>query len=180
MTLVRLRVEPVVAGDVDRHLAEIGVVRLVRADAGLWVEVEADAVPRASAMLFRAGMRVTSVGAPGPATQGLVAGIVTHLEPLRASGVVDVVTARALDEGEATARLARRSIVRRRPDREAIRAVLAGSDRVFVWRRAVYGTPGAIRALRGVRPAVFDRGAPEREHERLAFVGRSALRGWLA
>ena len=179
MTVTTLRLERIAPWDVDRHLAELGALRLVRADGGLWVALGPDAVGRAVAMLARAGLRA-SAGAPEPPTRGLVAAIVAHLEPLGAPAIVDVVTIRSVGDGEATARLARRGIFRRDAERDAIRSILTGADRAFAWRRAVYAKPSALRRLRGVRPVVFDRAALDRAEERLAFVGRSALTRWIA
>lgn len=180
MTAVVLRLERIALQDVDRHIAEIGALRLVRTDAGLWMEIAADTMPRAVAMLGRAGLRAVLIDVTLPTTRGLVPGIVTHLEPLGASRVIDTLMLRSLDEGEATARLARRSLFRRQPHRDRIGGILRGSDRAFVWRRAVYAAPKTIRALRGVRPIVFDRGALERAEEQLAFAGLKALTGWMA
>ncbi|HEY6959520.1 MAG TPA: hypothetical protein VI814_11905 [Candidatus Limnocylindria bacterium] len=180
MTTSTLRLERIAPCDVDRHLVEVGALRLIRTDAGISLEVAADVVARAVAMLARAGLRSIAVDGAGTVTRGLVAGVAMHLEPLSARGVVDVVTIRTLGDGEATARLARRGAFRRAADRDALRAVLADAERAFVWRRVLYGSPKAIRALRGVRPVVFDRGALERGEERLALVGTAALTRWIA
>lgn len=180
MTVAVLRLERVSPCDVDRHLLELGELRLVRTDGGIWLEVADDRARRAVAMIARAGLRAVPVGAPDAPTQGLVPAIVTHLEPLRATGAVDILTLRTIGDGEAITRLARGPFFRWRGDRETIRTILRGLDRAFVWCRAVHATPKALRALRGVRPLVFDRSALDRPEERLAFVGRAALTRWIA
>lgn len=175
-----LRLERVAPCDVDRHVVELGALRLIRADAGISLEVAADKVTRAVAVLARAGLRAVAADVADVRTRGLVAAIATHLEPFARDGIVDVLTLRTLGDGEATARLARRRVFRRVGDGDAMRAILAGSERAFVWRRAVYGMPAVIRALGGVRPVVFDRGAVERGEERLALVGSGSLTRWIA
>lgn len=180
MTVVSLRLERVAVADADRHLVAVGAIRLVRTDAGVSAEVEAGRRAHAVAMLARAGLRVVSVEAPEPPTRGLAVAVVTHLDPLGAAGIVDVLSVRSTGEGEATARLARRPLFRRRSAPDGMKAILAGSDRAYLWRRTVFARPKTLRALRGVRPVVFDHGAVERADERLALVGRSALTRWLA
>jgi hypothetical protein len=180
VTAVALRLERVACADLDRHLVMLGAIRLVRAGYDLTVDVAPEAMSRAVAILARAGMRVCSEVRPDVATRGLVPGIASDLEPFVGSGIVDIVRMRALDEGEATARIARRSLLNRRVDVDAIRTILRGSDRAFVWTRTVYAPPRTIRGLRGVRPVVFDRAALERADERLAFVGQGVLTRWVS
>lgn len=179
MTVVAFELERVVAAELDGPLVSLGSFRLVRSDTGLSIELGPDLIADATAMLARAGMRIASRGSALSRRPGMVAAVVPHLDPIVSAGVVDALHVRALGAGEATARLARRSYFRRRPDDGAVRAVLAGTDRAFVWSRIVFARPRAIRALRGVRPVVFDRGALDRHEERIAFVGASALTRWV-
>lgn len=183
MTTSILRVEHVRRGELDAVLWELRSARLERRPEGMFVECDdepAGAMPR----ILRAGMRARPSG-PAPGRAGLVAAVVGDLEPRAAAGIVDRISIRALDAGEATLRLRRSRFAgwrRGRYPRERVRDLLHDEERMYGWTRHIWASASVFRsgALRGVRPIVFDRGALERGVERYAFVRDGLVARWIA
>lgn len=183
MTVVTMRIEPVDLCGLDAQLWALGPVRLLRDDVGISLECDDEAaVPAAVRALARAGARVVAQEeGPERSRPVGVAALARHLEPIRVARIVDTVSIRPLPPGAASARLVRRGLLgRRRADVEAIRGVLRGCERVFLWRRVVWAEPRVARsrALAALRPVVFDRAALERPEDTLAFVSADALTRW--
>ena len=169
---------------VDRQLALPEMLRLERRDGRLHVELACRDLADATTTLARAGVAIVAP-APAPGATALRPAVVSHLEPIRRDGIVDVVTVRRTSLGEATALLARRgwSPVGRRSSRatERMRALLRGEDVLYRWGRLVLA-PAAVlrsRALRGVRPIVFDRAAAGDGLDGIGFASDGALTMWL-
>jgi hypothetical protein len=112
----------------------------------------------------------------------LVPAIMSDLAPIVVPGAVDRVTVRALDLGEATARLMRgtRAILRQRRDDRSVRALLHSEDRLIAWSRVLWARPSALRSrrIRGARPVVFDREALERATESFTLARADQVGRW--
>jgi len=178
-----LRVEVVARGDVDVALASLGQVRLERR-AGQVLLTCPDA-SLATAALARAGLSAApadQLSAGGPLRTALV----SHLDPLRAEDIVDVIHLRCPPLGEAITlvRAATRDLFgrRERERREMIAALLHERDRLIAWRRVIHAPASVLRArrMRGVRPLVFDRDGLAHAGERTVLASRRALAAWIA
>ena len=115
-------------------------------------------------------------------TRTLVPAIVPDLEPRRAAAV-DRISIRAVETGDAAARLLRRRWRLGRPSShhtDAVRRLLRGEDRLFAWRRVIWTTPEQLRSgeLRRVTPVIFDRDAVSHSDERFAFTAQGLLTRW--
>ena len=177
-----IRIDVVDASDADVQLADLGEATFARADDLVAVACESTEEWLTS-LLARAGARATPIAAlPAPPT-GAIPATAIDLTPVSAPGIVDVIRVRTLTSGEATARLrsARGRWPVRRPDRDSIRAVLRDEDRLIAWRRIVWANPATFRsrAMRGVRPMVFDRGGVAEGRERTYFAAHGELARWL-
>lgn len=180
MTIFRLDVTNVVGA--DAQLALLDVVTLARTDDGVSLECAVDEGSAAS-RLARSGVTATVIGAMPRPPAGCIPAHAKDLAPLGCRGVVDVVQLRRLDPGDATARMrvARGRWPFHRPDRDAIRDVLRDDDRVIAWRRVVWARPSVMRsrAMRVVRPVVFDRGGLDDSPERASLATRGDITRWL-
>lgn len=179
-----LRIEPVDVARFDDVVLQLGWTRLTRTDDGVALECPDEEVDRARHSILRAGARVTTLADAPTAPTRAIPALVADLRPLRCDGVVDTVFVRPLDEREASARLWRGTRVwwlGRRRDRDGLRAILRGSDRLFAWRRIVWARAQTLRsrALRVARPAIFDREAIDRSEERFSLASQGQLTRWL-
>ena len=176
------RVEGAAPVDLDAHIAQLSWVRLVRNDTGLLVECAIEDAERAVALLARGGARCVRAQDIASASRDLVPAIMSDLAPVVLPGGIDSVTVRALDLGEATAKLMRtsRMILRPKRDDRAVRAVLHADDRVIAWRRVLWARPSVLRShhVRGARPVIFDRGALERATERFTLTRADQIGRW--
>jgi len=180
-----LRVVVHARGEADRELCLIPGVTLERHDEGLFVLCDPAIVHEIAMRLARAGLRAEPATAPPVIDPRLVPALMSDLLPCAAMKCVDRVTLRALDDGEAIARVLRRPLIRLRRDLDATqraRSLLRGADRMYAWRRVVWATPAALRSrtFRGARPIVFDRAAIEEGPQRFGLVSAGAIARWLA
>jgi len=178
-----LRVEVVVRGDIDLALASLRQVRLERR-AGQVLLMCPDA-SLATAALARAGLSAAPADQLS-AGRSLRTALVSHLDPLRAEDIVDVIHLRCPPLGEAITlvRAATRDLFgrRERERREMIAALLHERDRLIAWRRVIHAPASVLRArrMRGVRPLVFDRDGLSYAEERTVLASRRALAAWIA
>lgn len=185
-----LRIEVSGLRALDAHITRLAWTRLERDGARLAIECADDDVERAIVLLARAGAHATMIDWDAAPTPGLVPALVHDLTPRDVPGLIDRVSVRRIDLGEATARvgaagrwsvsLERWRVSLRRRDPAPLRALLRGPERLFAWRRVVWARPAVLRsgALRGIRPIIFDREALERVEERHAFVSADELTRW--
>lgn len=181
---VALRLEPVAIARFDEEVLRLAWTRLMRSDDGVVLECPDENFSLAQHALLRAGARVTTAGDAPSAPARSIPALLADLRPLRCDGIVDVVFVRPLDEREASVWLwrgSRRWWLGRKRDRDALRAILRGFDRSFAWRRIVWARPPTLRsrALRGARPAIFDRDAVDHGEERFALASQGQLAAWL-
>ncbi|HUQ42488.1 MAG TPA: hypothetical protein VM052_08300 [Candidatus Limnocylindrales bacterium] len=182
---VTLAIEPFALSSFDAHLVQLPLVRLIRSDEGITLACADDEVADAVILVARAGARAVRAVRLTDAPAAFVPAVVDHLAPVKASGVIDLVTVRRLEPGEASASLGRgpwRPFGRRGADAGTLRAVLHRSDTAFAWRRVIWARPATFRtrALRGIRPAVFDRGAITRARERNSLASLGELTRWMS
>ena len=181
-TAATLLVEGTATADLDTHIAQLTWARLVRSDIGLLFECAHADAGRATALLARAGIRGTVAQRSPDVSSDLVPAIMSDLAPVTIPGIIDSVTVRPLDLGEATARLMRgpRAILRPRRNDGRLRAVLRAEERLLAWRRVLWARPSLLRSkhLRGARPVVFDRDALERAGERYTFARAGQVGRW--
>jgi len=178
MTTAMLQVEAA-CGDIDDALWSLRSVRLERRPDGLFLTCDVD-VATAVRLVARAGLRAYPRD-PGPVGAPLVPSAVADLAPCDLPGIVDRVSIRAIDPGEASLRL--RGARWRRPRYSArVRDLLHDADRMYGWSRRIWASPSALRSsgLRGTRPIVFDRDSVDRGAERCGFVGDGHLARWVA
>ncbi len=178
-----LRVDASEVRRFDAQITQLAWTRLERAGTRLVLECADDDVERAMILLARAGARAIPIEPEAAPMSGLVPALVHDLAPRDVPGIVDRVTVRRIDLGEATARLGsaeRWRISVRRRDPAPLRALLRGQERLFGWRRVLWARPALLRsrAVRGVRPVIFDREAIDRTEERHSFVHADELTRW--
>lgn len=174
----------------DVQITQLAWTRLERAGTRLVLECADDDVERAMVLLARSGARAMPIEPEAAPMSGLVPALVHDLAPRDVPGIVDRVSVRRIDLGEATARLGsaerwhiaveRWQVSVRRRDPAPLRALLRGRERLFGWRRVLWARPALLRSrvLPGVRPVIFDREAIDRTEERLSFVLADELTRW--
>jgi hypothetical protein len=180
-----LRLDPLAGGSVDRAVATVDAVTLVRRSDGAYADVaEADAGRMVRALAL-AGVRADASDADLAVPRALFPALGLDLAPL-ARGVItfDLVRVQRLTLGQSTRELLRRRIGRPSDARaESVRSLLRGEDALLAWMRQAWSPRDALRlrsVRRSLRPIVFDRGALERAdlaHRTLASTG--ALTRWL-
>lgn len=183
MTAV-LRFEPVAVSHLDEQIVSLAWARLTRVDQGIVLECREEDRPAAHVGLQRAGARVIAGGDVVAAPPRSIPATLCDLRPLRCDGVADTIVVRPLADREATELLwrgTRKWFIRRLRDRDALRAVLRGSDRPFAWRRLVWAKPATLRsrALRTARPLIFDRDGVERGPEGFGLASHDRLTAWV-
>jgi hypothetical protein len=180
LTDTTFRCEAIAPGDVDRLLCGLRSLRLERNEAGLFIDVAVHDAELAAATLARAGLRCVGSTRPDP-PRGAIAAVAFDLAPVQMAGLTDRISVRVSDVSEATAR-ARRGLLWRRYDAERVRALLRGEERLYAWRRVIWAPRSVLkaRAVRGVRPIVFDQGAVSEGAERWESMRSGRLAVWLA
>ena len=185
-----LRVDASEVRRFDAQITQLAWTRLERAGTRLVLECADDDVERAMILLARAGARATPTEQEAAPMSGLVPALVHDLAPRDVPGIVDRVSVRRIDLGEATARLGsaqrwhialeRWRVSVRHRDPSPLRALLRGQERLFGWRRVLWARPALLRsrAVRDVRPVIFDREAIDRTEERHSFVLADELTRW--
>jgi hypothetical protein len=166
-----LRIDAVGGRALDRAIAVVDSATLTRRADGCFIEAPAADLLGLTRALAFAGIAATvwerQVGDPA----GLLPAIGSDLEPLPSGLVeVDVVRVRRVALGEATTELLRRRFARIRPPSsraaDRCRRLLRGEDVLLGWERRAWLRRGSIaqaRAVRSIRPVVFDRGALDRD-----------------
>lgn len=181
--MTSLRLEAIQRTAFDARLAHLGGGRLTRA-AGITYLSTDSPIEAATYQLALAGVRIAPcVGVPAPAT-GLRPAIALDLVPLdRVSPVLDVVDARWVSLGEASAVLLRHRVPwsRGRAARDACRRLLRDEDAVLAWRRVLWCSIASMREIRSrlhFRPVVFDRAALDRHPLRWTYASDGAIERW--
>ena len=185
-----LRVDALSLRSLDAQVTRLAWARLWRGGARFVLECADEDVEHAMVLLARAGARATRIEPEGLQMSGLVPALVHDLAPRDVPGIVDRVSVRRIDLGEATVRLRsadrgslsvdRWRISLHRRDPAPLRALLRGQERAYGWRRVLWARPAVLRsrALHAVRPVIFDREALERTEERQAYVLADELTRW--
>jgi hypothetical protein len=183
-----LRLDPLSGGLVDRALAAVDTVTLVRRPDGAYADVaDAYAAPLVRALAL-GGVRAEVCAADMTIPRALLPALGRDLGPLP-RGVIawDRVRVRPLALGDATRELLRQprsrwSAIRIDPT-EGARALLRSEDAMVAWARHAWATRDALRtrAVRAsLRPVIFDRTATLRADlpgRTLASAG--AITRWL-
>lgn len=185
-----LRIEAKGLRALDEHITRLGATRLERRGTLLVLGCADQDVERAIELLARAGACATRLHDGAASLSGLVPALVRDLVPRDAPDLIDRVSLRRIDLGEATTRVSsagrwkvsveRWQVSMRRRDPASLRALLRGQERLYAWRRVLWARPAVLRsgALRGIHPVIFDREAVERAPERHAFVLADELTRW--
>ena len=169
-------------GDVDGAIADLGAVRLERLDDRLTLTASSAAPAHVVAHLARAGIAATAAAPLDIADRPAV---VDHLRPCAIASVHDVIEVRLASLGESVriVRAATRDVLdrRRQERRERLAALLAGRERLLLWRRILYAPAVLLRTGRiaGAHPVVFDLRGVERARERVTPVSAGALSAWV-
>lgn len=183
-----LRLDPLPGASVDRAIAAVECLTLVRRSDGAFVDIEAAEVGRLVRTLAFAGVAAAPSEVELTVPRALLPALGRDLAPL-ASGLLacDIVRVRRLTLGEATRELLRRPLGGmgrpREAARERARGLLRGDDALLAWGRQAWAARDALRtrvARRSLRPVIFDRSAIERtdlDGRTLASAG--ALTRWL-
>ena len=166
----------------DRALGSVGPLLLWRDAGGVFAEVSPDAEEALTRSLAFAGVRTTRVATPPPTPPAMTAAIGLSLAQLTAPAALDMIRLRPLDLGEASARLLRRRVLRRRAgrrERDRCVAILRERDRMIGWQRRSWAAVSVLhdRRMRGVlRPPLFDRNTTP--PERLVFAADGEITRW--
>lgn len=182
-----LRLEAVAGNAIDRALAAVGTLTLVRRPDGAFADVrEQDAAPLIRALALAGIAAVPSMVDLAPPS-GTHAAVGRDLAPFPGLAIsVDLLEVRRVPVGEATrASLARRLPRLRRPSRaqrERCDALLRERDVALAWRRRAWASRAALRsgaARVSLRPVVFDPDALTREEERTVLASAGLIGRWL-
>ncbi len=177
-----MRLAPLGAGDLDAAVCFLFGARFVRLDGATFVECSSELADDARVSLARAGVGTGACESLPDVPPHLIPAHAEHLEPVSIPGAVDSLVVRVLGVGEAAERLwPRRAFGRGRSDVDHLRAVLRGDDRLYAWRRVLWADRATFRtrALRGIRPVVFDRDGLADGMERWTAARAGALARWL-
>lgn len=181
MSTASLVLDIVAPGDLDCALIALGHACIERRDDQLLVECADDVAGLAVLLLARAGARAEVADAARSPAPSLVPALIDDLEP-RATAVVDRISVRRIEAGEAAMRLLRHGWCPRkmRTDEAAVRRILRGEDRLYAWRRVIWATAAQLRSrqVRGAVPVIFDRAALTRDDAHIEFGGRARLSRW--
>ena len=177
-----LFLEAVAARDADGALVSVGPLVLWRDADGVFADVSPDTEAEFTRSLAFAGVRATSVAAAPPNPPALTAAIGLSLGQLAAPAALDMIRLRPIDLGEASARLLRRPLLRRRArrrERDRCIAILRERDRMIGWQRRAWAPVSILRDRRArsvLRPVLFDRNATP--PERVVFAAEGAIMRW--
>lgn len=168
------QLHPLAPGDLDRAIAALPELRLIRAGRALFVDADAQWAHRLVREMAFAGLRAEPSADPTERRAGLLPGSGGRLQRVPDGVALDVLYLRPLGLAEATRRVRPRIAWPDGGERlRRCRDLLHGRDAIVAWDRRAWATRGAWKrgeVRRVLRPAIFDRAAP------LSYRGRTWVR----